>query len=169
MKKALSLILMCATCVAQASSSDKGGNVMPATEQQAISRTLTQFESAWHARDMQSFGEIFTDDAQWVNIVGMRWVGKQQVVRAHERLLATRYKGVDVHNTGFDAQLIAPGVALVTWFSYVDAFTMPDGTKMPQMKTIGTLVMVQRGERWLIRAGENVPIDERAAAHDPGK
>ncbi len=143
--------------------------MLKAEDHKEIDATIEQFASAWHARDMKSFGEIFTEDAQWINIVGMRWVGKEQLVRAHERLLQTRYKGVDVHNISHDEVEIAPGVAVVTWVSYVDEFTLPDGQKMDSIKTIGTLVMVKRGERWLIRAGENVAIDEKAAAHDPGK
>ncbi len=138
-------------------------------DRKQIAALITRFEDAWKRRDMQAFGSVMTDDVTWVNIVGMRWQGKEQVVRAHHNLLEGRYKGVNVHNEGHEETEIAPGVALVVWKSWVDAFTGPDGKPVDAIHTVGTLVMLKENGHWLIRAGQNVTIDPVAAAHDPGK
>jgi uncharacterized protein (TIGR02246 family) len=118
---------------------------------------------------MRAFGALMTEDCEWVNIVGMRWQGRETVVRAHENLLHGRYKGVNVHTTWHDESAIAPGVALVRWDSWVDAFTGPDGKPVDVIKTRGTMVMVKAQGHWLIRAAQNSTIDPVAAQHDPAK
>ena len=96
-------------------------------DHQEIASVLDRFADAWKRRDMDAFATLFTEDCDWINIVGMHWKGKAQVVRAHHNLITTRYKGVDVHNISHEETEIAPGVALVIWVSSVDAYTSPEG------------------------------------------
>jgi uncharacterized protein (TIGR02246 family) len=144
-------------------------SVLTPADHAELTATLDRFTDGWKARDFKLFSSAFTEDAEWINIVGMHWVGREQVVQAHARLLATRYKGVNIRTVEHEETEIAPGVALMTWKSLVDDFTTPDGKETKGMLTLATLVMVQRNGHWLIRSGENVTIDPIAAAHDPGK
>jgi len=147
----------------------KEPGMLSAEDKKGIATTIDQFVEGWKLRDMDEFGKTMTEDCDWVNIVGMHWHGKEQVVCAHKLLLETRYKGVNVHDLGHYETEIAPGVAVVIWRSAVDDFTTPQGERVTGMKTMGTLVMVKQQGKWLIRSGQNSTIDAAAAAHDPGK
>ncbi len=163
--------LIFAMCVAgsMATAQDKETRMLTVEDKQEIAATIDRFIEGWAKRDMAEFGSTLTADCDWVNIVGMHWHGKAQVVMAHKRLLETRYKGVNIHDLGHEEAEIAPGVALVIWKSLVDDFTTPQGERVTAMKTMGTVVMVKEQGKWLIRSGQNSTIDAAAAAHDPGK
>ena len=38
--------------------------------------------AAWNAHDMAAMSEVFAPDAEWVNVVGMHWVGRDQIMFA---------------------------------------------------------------------------------------
>ena len=45
-----------------------------------IHAALGGIQSAWNHHDMTAFVSYMTDDVEWVNIVGMCWRGKAQVL-----------------------------------------------------------------------------------------
>jgi uncharacterized protein (TIGR02246 family) len=138
-------------------------------DKKEIGAVLDRFVDGWKNRDMSELGSTMTDDCDWVNTVGMHWKGKSTVVKAHERLLNTRFKGVNIHGGSFEATAIAPDTALVVWISSIDGFTLPEGPKVPPTDNRGTSVMVKQHGEWLIRSLQNTPIDPVASQHDPGK
>jgi uncharacterized protein (TIGR02246 family) len=44
---------------------------------------VATFETGWNTNDMKAIGSIFRDDAEFINVVGMRWRGKDAIVKAH--------------------------------------------------------------------------------------
>ena len=162
-------LTLAAAVMPVASAQHKETAMLTTEDHKEIGAVLERFDDAWKRRDMQAFAALMTEDCEWVNIVGMRWTGREQVVRAHHNLLEGRYKGVNVHTTWHDESAVAPGVAVVRWDSWVDAFTGPDGKPVDVIKTRGTMVMVKQDGHWLIRAGQNSVIDPIAAQHDPGR
>ena len=167
--KTIQILILILGVAGSAAAQLKEPGMLTAEDKQGIATTIDHFVEGWKLRDMEEFGSALTDDCDWVNIVGMHWHGKQQVVSAHKRLLETRYKGVNIHDQGHDETEIAPGVAIVIWRSQVDDFTTPEGQRVTAMRTMGTLVMVKVNGKWLIRSGQNSTIDEMAARHDPGR
>ncbi len=138
-------------------------------DKQQISSVLATFVEAWKQRDMAALGSTMTDDCDWVNTVGMHWHGREQVVLAHSRLLATRFKGVNIHSGASEVTEIAPGMALVIWVTSIDGFTTPGGQKIPPADNRGTVLMQKQQGKWLMRSSQNTPIDPIAAQHDPGQ
>ena len=44
-----------------------------ASEEKAIRQVAKDCETTWNKHDMNAYAESFTDDAEWVNVVGMVW------------------------------------------------------------------------------------------------
>lgn len=89
---------------------------------------------------------------------------------AHNRMHKATFKDRQWQNAETtEIRQIGPGVAIVTEAVPMDGFTGPDGSLTPPSRNMLTLVLVHRGERWLVTEGHNTIIDPRAAAHDPGK
>jgi ketosteroid isomerase-like protein len=57
-------------------------------------KVLDAWLKAWNASDLDAMFALFTDDAHWVNIVGMHWRGKAEVERAHRVFFDVMFKGV---------------------------------------------------------------------------
>jgi uncharacterized protein (TIGR02246 family) len=140
-----------------------------AADQQGIQATLDAFGSTLTKMDFDAFSTLFTEDADFVNIVGMHWHGKAQIVKAHRVVFTTRYKGVPQHIAESSYGTLAPGLVLVTSLIKMDDYTAQDGKRMTDNQFRMTWVMEKQGERWLIRSAHNTIIDTVAAPHDPGK
>lgn len=91
--------------------------VSPADEQ-AIDATMAKAHDALTAMDFNAFAATLTDDVDWVNVIGMHWVGKPQVVKGHTITFTTRA----------DAQL-ALGVVMVRAILGMDDSTAQDGKR----------------------------------------
>ena len=64
----------------------------------AAARALVaQLEAAWNQHDMAAYGALFHDDAEWINVVGMHWRGKDEVMKAHTSFHETIFKNCQLH------------------------------------------------------------------------
>jgi uncharacterized protein (TIGR02246 family) len=168
MKKWMAAAAMAVMLCGQKMQAQASGAVS-AADQQGIQTTLDAMGSTLTKMDFDAFSKLFTDDADFVNIVGMHWSGKAQIVKAHRVVFTTRYKGVAQHIIHKSEATLAPGVVLVVGTIKMDDYTAQDGKLMTNNLFRMTLVMKKVGEQWLIRSAENTAIDPVAAPHDPGK
>ena len=142
---------------------------LSSADEAGIDATLTAFGTTLTATDFDTFATLFTDDADFVNIVGMHWHGKAQIVKAHRIVFTTRYHGNPQHIVDRSEAMLAPNLALVVATIKMDDYTAQDGKRMTDNLFRMTLVMQKQGGKWLIRSAENTVIDTAAALHDPGK
>ena len=54
------------------------------SDEASIRGLFTAYQSDWNHHDIQAMGNLFTEDAEWINIVGMHWRGKPDIVKVHE-------------------------------------------------------------------------------------
>ena len=139
------------------------------TDQKGIDTTLAAFGNTLTAKDFDTFATLFTDDADFVNIVGMHWHGRAQIAKAHRVVFTTRYNGNPQHTVEKSEALLAPNIALVVAKIQMDDYTARDGKRMTDNFFRMTLVLEKQNGKWLIRSAENTVIDQMAAPHDPGQ
>jgi uncharacterized protein (TIGR02246 family) len=136
-------------------------------DDQSIRKTISAFEEAWNAHDMQAFAKVFLQDAEWVNAVGMHWRGRDAVMAAttlfHETFLKTNQMKLDAVET----RLLGAGYAIAVATITQDGFTAPDGAVFPKTQDRETFVLAKGPNGWLIAHGHNTRIDAEAAKHDP--
>lgn len=134
----------------------------------AVQAWLDECTAAWAASDAERMYQAATDDVEWINIVGMHWRGKAEVVAAHEVYLTTMFRGVpltlraieSLRPVGADAVL-----AVVRWS--VGQFTTPMGQIVPAADDRMTLVFQRTSDGLRLAHGANIQIDPLAAASDP--
>ena len=81
------------------------------SDEESIRAVVTAYCDAWNRHDMEALAELFTDDAQWVNIVGMHWPGRTAIVAAHNAYHRTFFKTTEIEAAEIEIGKIAPGVA----------------------------------------------------------
>jgi uncharacterized protein (TIGR02246 family) len=140
-----------------------------ATEEQAIRQVAKDYETRWNKHDMNAFADLFTDDAEWVNVVGMVWRGKAEIMKAHRAFHETDFKNRSVYVDDLTVRFIRPDVAVAIAKWKVDGFTAPDGRQFDKGVDVSTLVFAKQNGKWLIASGERVTVDPIAAPHDPVK
>jgi hypothetical protein len=54
-----------------------------ALDQEEIRAMVMRGQETWNRHDMKAWAERLTDEADWINIVGMHWRGKAAVLGNH--------------------------------------------------------------------------------------
>jgi uncharacterized protein (TIGR02246 family) len=52
-------------------------------ESEVVRKAVAGFAISWNAHDMDAFGKLFAPDADFVNVGGVRWVGRQDIQLHH--------------------------------------------------------------------------------------
>jgi len=110
---------------------------------------------AWDNADGAAFGSVFTDDADFVNILGGLFSGRDAIAAQHQAIFDTIYKGssatFDLHNI----RTLDDDVAVAHVLCALDA---PGGPRPGRTNTLATAVLARRGEAWRIAAFHNTVI-----------
>lgn len=129
---------------------------MDPTDDQAIRTVVRQWEAAWNAGDMQAAAELFCADADFVNVAGSHWHGRERILSEHERLHQEHLSGsvfapLDVGIQGIGAQ-----TALVHIQRLLSGDHDPDGTaRKPRHGVISWVLVRDAAGCWRIRSAQN--------------
>jgi uncharacterized protein (TIGR02246 family) len=104
---------------------------------------------------------LFAEDADFVNVVGMRWVGRPAIREAHAATHATTFKESRLTIEQTDVRLLAPGVAVARSRWTLVGHTASDGQPGAPRTGFLTNVLVQRDGRWEIAVSQNTDIVSR--------
>lgn len=141
-----------------------------AEDQAAVRAWLDNCAEAWAAGDAVRMFDSASDDVEWVNIVGMHWRGKTQVLAVHDLYLTTMFRGVPLTLRRIESLRPAgPDVviAVVRWS--VGQFSPPDGSVVPASDDRMTLVFHRTASGLQLIHGANVQINAIAERFDPTK
>ena len=131
----------------------------------ALVRSL---ENIWNRHRLEDLGELLTEDAEWVNVVGMWWRGRDEIVKAHAALHAGMFRDTAMEvSAGPEVRMISNDVAIATMTVRMGDYATPDGQRMSGVVDRLTLVTVKWEGEWWISSGHNTTIDPRAMPHDP--
>jgi uncharacterized protein (TIGR02246 family) len=133
----------------------------------AVKQIVARLEAAWNKHDMQAYGELFHDDAEWINVVGMYWRGKPQIVKAHTVFHETIFKECRLEGKDLFVRELTPDAVVAVWAHVQDAYKTPSGTQQEKTLNRLTLVITKRNGKWLISQGHNVWVNERAERSNP--
>lgn len=150
-------------------SSRAGANGLSKEDDRAVREVVAGFEEAWNTHDMEALARLFREDAEWVNVVGMHWHGREEIMVAHTAFHRTTFKNHSYRTDAVEVRPVAPGVAVAVATETFGTFTQPDGKVRPKSRDRLSYVLVKGPEGWKIAHGHNVVIDEDAAKHDPVK
>ena len=156
--------------VGQTPESDSPQPKAPAASQedeQAIRKIIAGIEQSWNSHDMKAYGEMFREDAHWINVVGTHWRGRDAVIAAHAACHATIFKNHHLTTGAVEIRSIGEGYAIAVVTTTNDAFTTPDGTTVPERQNLQSYVLAKDAEGWKIVHGHNVVVDANAVQHDP--
>jgi uncharacterized protein (TIGR02246 family) len=129
-----------------------------AAEATAVQGVGAALVDAWNRHDMKSFGSLFADDAQFVNVIGLWWHSRAEIQKEHEALHATRMRNSHLVVTESVVQLLGPDVAVLLQRWQLTGDTGIDGVTLPMRRGVMTLVTIQEGGHWQIAAAQNTDI-----------
>jgi len=120
-----------------------------------VRATLAAMSEAWRRADGAGFAADFTDDADFVNILGMAFHGRDQIAAQHQLIYDTIYKDSQAQFELSALRALAEGVATAQIAATLDA---PGGPRPGITKTLATATFVRADGSWKIAAFHNTVV-----------
>jgi uncharacterized protein (TIGR02246 family) len=136
-------------------------------DDQGIRKTVMGIEESWNTHDMKAFAKLLREDAEWINVVGMHWHGRDAVVKAHAIFHETMFKDCRLRTDAMEIRALGSGQAIAVVTTTQDGFTTPGGHVMPKGQTKQSYVLAKESDGWKIVHAQNVRIDAEAVKNDP--
>lgn len=157
---ALLLFSICASAVA-ANTSDET----------AIRVAVIAFQEAWNHHDMKAMGDVFTEDANLINVLGTRWQGRAEIVKALGVYHRVMFQNEQIHLDKITIRLLTLNVAVaVAVQTGSGEEIMPDGHKdVPSGSQLDAFVLVKRNGVWKVAQLQNTIVNQEAQRFDPIK
>ena len=115
------------------------------------------FQAAWNAHDMAALGNLFDEEATFVNRFGHYVQGVDAIIALHTPIHQTIYSDSTLSNELISVAHIADGAAVVHFWSRLSAGAAhPAGVH--EVDTLILSVLTKQNENWRIRALENVTL-----------
>lgn len=156
MKSVLYLcVLATALSCATATSPPTTTNV---ADREAVETVIRNFETAWNRHDMTSFANLFAEDADFVNVIGARWVGRAAIQEAHAASHASFFRNSRLSIGDSTIRFLKPDVAVARSYWRLTGHTAPSGEAAAPRQGILTNVLVRSGGTWHIVVSQNTDV-----------
>lgn len=117
---------------------------------------LEKTVDSWNRHDMHDYASCFAHDADFVNVLGQRYTGRDSIEAQHVAIHKTIMRASEIWTTRHTVRYLAPEVALVHLNWGMRGHQAPADWKLPEVREgILTLVVTRRGGEWLIAAAQN--------------
>jgi uncharacterized protein (TIGR02246 family) len=129
---------------------------LPAGDEKAISTLLDKLAGSWADGDGESYGSVFTEDANYIEAPGNWVTGRKTIAERHQQIFDTFFK-----NTRIDGKyktilrpvtqdvVLVHGQGTVLFPGESDKDASPNG--------IMTMCIVKRNGQWQIASFQNTP------------
>jgi uncharacterized protein (TIGR02246 family) len=116
------------------------------------------FEDAWNRHDMDAFAKLYALDADFVNVRGLRWVGREEIIKAHAAVHATMFKASALSIGETTVRFLKPDVATARSVCTLSGQTSASGQVVPTRTAILTHALIRTGGHWLIVLSQNTDV-----------
>lgn len=121
---------------------------------------ITAFSEAWNRHDMVAFAELFAPDAEFVNVVGLWWKGREEIRGAHEITHLTIFKNSRLSILETAVRFPVPQLAIARSRWLLKGHVTPDGAALPARKGILVNLVANVSGTWKIIDSQNTDIIE---------
>lgn len=132
-------------------------------DRQAIEIVVDEFANGWNTHDASVFAQVFKEDADFTNVMGVSRSGKAAIEALHEPLFKTIWAASTLTITETKIRLIKPDVAAVDARWILDGLKDMQGADRPPRNGLLNFVMTNMNGRWMITVMHNMDLPGSAA------
>ncbi len=125
-----------------------------------VTRVVNAFAEAWNRHDMNAFAELFAEDAEFVNVVGIWWKGRSAIKSAHEFTHQTMFKSSRLSMQEVAVRFPTPDIAIARCRWTLKGHVSPEGGPLPARNGILVNTLQKLGGAWRIIDSQNTDIVE---------
>ncbi len=120
-----------------------------------IRKVETGLQHAWNHHDMRAWANLFTEDADFVNVAGWWWKGRAEIEKKHTAIHAYIFRESTLTIDEVHTRFLTPEIAVVHVSWTLVGHRNPDGSAGQPRKGIFTQVLQKQNGKWLIVAAQN--------------
>lgn len=126
------------------------------------------FAAAWMARDATALAELFAQDADFVNVVGIWWRSRKQIEAAHAYGLRVIFPDSVLRVGRVNTRMLGADAAIVHARLHLSGQTAAAGSgKAAPRQTVISFVMARDdGQGWHCVSAQNTDIVPGAETHE---
>ncbi len=117
-----------------------------------------QFVAAWNNRNAKDIADLFAEDAEFVNVVGLWWHNKEDIFKAHDYGLKNLFRDSDLSIRKVKTKYLSEEIAVVNARLHLDGQTKIEGQNPQARNTIFTFVVQKKEDYWLCVSAHNTDI-----------
>ncbi len=124
-----------------------------------IESVLRELTESWNRHDMATFASQFTDDADFINVIGMHWRGRAEIEARHAEVHRTFFRNSSLRTVDWSLRPLSANVVLAHLQWEMTGHEAPPGVNFAPLRNgVLTAVFIEQGGRWLITALQNTDI-----------
>lgn len=128
------------------------------TDRDVLRQIPARFVQGWNRKNVEEVFADFADDAEFVNVFGARWSGKERIIKEHADRFRTMFASSALLIRDVTVREIPPNAAVIYALWSMKGHQSPDGHWAPVRNGIILFVAERRDEGWRIVASQNTDI-----------
>lgn len=126
---------------------------------------VREWESAWNSADADALADLFAEDAEFVNVVGLWWHDRARIRAAHVFGFSTIFPGSKISMGLPQVKLLGDRAATVHTRWSLRGQVSPGGEAADEREGIFIFVLERRDDGWITVAAQNTDIVPGAQTH----
>lgn len=128
------------------------------TDRVAIEQVIQDYTDAWNFRGGKGYANKYAENADFINIFGMKFSGRAEIEKRHMHILQTFLKDSRFEVLQTELREVQPGLVLATVYWRTHGYRNP-GTDLSKSGTVRegifSHVFVHNEGQWLIAMTQN--------------
>lgn len=126
---------------------------------------VSEWEDAWNRADADALADLFAEDAEFVNVVGLWWHDRANIRDAHTFGFTHIFPSSRITMDEPRTRLIGADAAVVQARWHLTGQVTPAGEPAGDRRGIFTFVLERRTGGWIAVAAQNTDIEPSAQTH----
>ncbi len=147
----------------------------PSSDEEAVRKVVNGFAETWNHHDTNAREALFTPDADFVNVLGAHWKGRESILLNHAFLHGSIpadsagvtlpksahgiYKTSNITNKQVYVRFLREDVAV----AHVQSELQGDARTKEPRRTLLVMILTKENGRWLIAVAQNTEINRPPA------
>jgi uncharacterized protein (TIGR02246 family) len=118
----------------------------------------TAFAEAWNRHDASGLADLFSSDANFVNVVGLWWKNRDEIEKAHRATHDTIFRNSRLDGKVSSVVELGADIASVHFTWTLNGAFAPDGSPARTREGILLLIVQNGPSGWRIKVAQNTDI-----------
>lgn len=132
---------------------------------QSPAMVVSEWQAAWNAGDASRLSQLFAEDADFVNVVGLWWHDRDSIREAHHFGFTKIFPGSVIEMGEPRVRQLGPDAAVVQSKWSLAGQVSPEGEQAGAREGIFTFVVERRREGWIAVTAHNTDIVPGTQTH----